>query len=131
VYYTGLLLSCNCILLCIYLNNPATKCDVLCIFFQAGPPPWTSEAGGSGGRGPPGFSYMVVFGLFFAIFQCFVLLFFGLLFCCPPGRSLIVLFFGIFCYFSVFFSVAPPSGKFSADALGHHDEYTSKPQHRN
>jgi len=31
-------------------------------------------------------------------------------------RSLKVLFFGIFCYFSVFFSLAPPE-KFSADAL--------------
>jgi len=33
-------------------------------------------------------------------------------------RVLKVLFFGLFCYFSVFFSL-PPSGKFSADALVH------------
>jgi len=33
------------------------------------------------------------------------------------GRGLKVLFFGLFCYFSVFFSVALPSGNFSADAL--------------
>jgi len=32
-------------------------------------------------------------------------------------RGLKVLFFGLFCYFLVFFSVAPPK-KFSADALG-------------
>jgi len=33
-----------------------------------------------------------------------------------PGRGLIVLFCGLFCYFFIFISVTPP-GNFSADAL--------------
>jgi len=45
-------------------------------------------SGGQVGRGPPGFSYMVFFGiflLFFGLFRCFP----------PPGRGLIVLFFDL------------------------------------
>jgi len=34
------------------------------------------------------------------------------------NKGLIVLFFGLFCYFLVFFSITPlPPGNFSADAL--------------
>jgi len=51
------------------------------------------------------------FLVFFAIFRSFFPL------PPPPGRGLIVLFFGLFCYFSVFSVALPPSGNFSADAL--------------
>jgi len=59
------------------------------------------------GHAPSGFSYMAFFSLFFAIFQfyfCYYLVCFsvGL-----PGRGLIVLFFGLFLLFLVFFSVTP------------------------
>jgi len=59
---------------------------------------------------PPWIFIHGIFRPFFPIFSVF-LLFFDLFSVAPspPGRSLIVLFFGIFCYFSVFFSVAPPS----------------------
>jgi len=40
----------------------------------------------------------------------------------PPGRGLIVLFFGLFLLFSVFFSLSLP-GNFSADALASDFEY--------
>jgi len=39
-----------------------------------------------------------------------------------PERGLIVLFFSLFCYFSVFFPLLPlPSGNFSADAFVYPD----------
>jgi len=55
---------------------------------------------------PPEFSYMVQIyqinlRLNSAIFRSF--------FRCPsPGRGLMGLFFGLFCYFSIFFPLAPP-----------------------
>jgi len=71
---------------------------------------------GQEGRTPPPWIFIPVHGtniverLKSAIFRCF-LLFFSLIFRCPlpsPGRGSIVLFFGLFCYFSVFFFVASP-----------------------
>jgi len=75
--------------------------------------PWASAAGGKEAPCPPGFSYMVFFGLFcyFSVF----LLFSGLSFpLASPGRGLIVLSFGNF--FAIFRSsvplATPPSWKF-------------------
>jgi len=46
------------------------------------------------------------------------LLFFGLFSVAPlPGRGVIVLFSGLFCYFVFFFRCPLPPGIFSADAL--------------
>jgi len=50
-------------------------------------------------------------------FRCFFAIFRSFFRCLPPGRGSIVLFFRLFCYFLVFFSVAPSPGNFSADAL--------------
>jgi len=58
----------------------------------------------------------MIFLLFFGVF----LLFFGLFFrCSPPWKRLNSAIFGLFYYVLVLFSVAPPPGNFSANALGY------------
>jgi len=64
--------------------------------------PWASVAGGRGALAPLDF-HTWYFLAFFASFR-----FLFSLALPHPGRGLIVLFFDLFCYFSVFFSVAPP-----------------------
>jgi len=53
--------------------------------------------------------FSIFFLLFFSLcyFQCFFAFFSVFFRCPPPGKGLIVLFFGLFCYFSDFFSLAP------------------------
>jgi len=80
---------------------------------------WVLVAGGRGAWPPLDFYSWHKYSKYrikSAIFRCFFAIF-GLFSVSPPGRGLIVLFFGLFCYFLVFFLLPPPPGNFSADAL--------------